>query len=314
MSQQLDFSRFKSEINLTQYAAHLGYEIDRKKSTRSSIAMRNGADKIIISRRGALWIYFSVSDDNDNGTIIDFAEKRTNKSLKEIGCDLQSWISGGVVLPQAKNYVAEVEEQIYDPARVAGVFKRCRAVTNHAYLEGRGLTDTLLSSPRFAGRIFADRYQNAAFPHYGAQGICGLELKDAEKAVFVKGSEKTLWRSNVRAGDDTLILSEAVIDALSHAVLFSNETAIYAATGGGMSPEQAEIIKQAAHGIKNLKRIVLITDNDLGGDRLTDKIQNAIATSGFSGEITRHSPDTRGDDWNDVLTTNLTQPIERKKL
>lgn len=301
MNTQLDFSRFKSEINLTQYAAHLGYEIDRKKSTRSSIAMRCGADKIIISRRGSLWVYFSVSDDNDNGTIIDFAEKRTNKSLKEIGCFLQSWIGGGVVLPQAKNYAHEVEEQVYDPARVANVFKRCRPVTNHAYLEGRGLTGGLLSSPRFAGRIFADRYQNAAFPHYGAQGICGLELKDAEKAVFVKGSEKTLWRSNVSAGDDTLILSEAVIDALSHAALFPNETAIYAATGGGMSPEQAEIIKQAVRSIKNLKRIVLITDNDTGGDRLTDKIQNAIAESGFSGEITRHSPDTRGDDWNDVL-------------
>ena len=308
MSQQLDFSRFKSEINLTQYAAHLGYEIDRKKSTRSSIAMRSGADKIIISRRGALWVYFSVSDDNDNGTIIDFAEKRTNKSLKEIGCDLQSWISGGVALPEPKSYVADVEEQIYDPARVGNVFKRCRAVTNHVYLEGRGLTGELLSSPRFAGRIFADRYQNAAFPHYGAQGICGLELKDSEKAVFVKGSEKTLWRSNVRAGDDTLILSEAVIDALSYAVLFPNETAIYAATGGGMSPEQAEIIRQAAHSIKTLKRIVLITDNDTGGDRLTDKIQNAIGMSGFSGEITRHSPDTRGGDWNDVLTTNQPNP------
>lgn len=304
MSQQLDFSCFKAEINLTQYAAHLGYEIDRKKSTRSSIAMRNGGDKIIISRRGNLWVYFSVSDDNDNGTIIDFAEKRTNKSLKEIGYELQSWITGGVVLPQAKSYVQEVEEQEYDPARVANVFKRCRPAQNHAYLEGRGVTRGLLLSPRFAERIFTDRYQNAAFPHCGSTGICGLELKNADKAIFVKGSEKTLWRSNVRAGDDMLILSEAVIDALSHAVLFPNETAIYAATGGGMSPEQTKIIRQAACGIKNLKRILVITDNDTGGDRLSDKILNAIAESDFSGEIARHSPDTRGDDWNDVLTTN----------
>lgn len=305
---QLDYSRFKSEINLTQYAAHLGYEIDRKKSTRSSIAMRKDGDKIIISRRGNLWVYFSVSDDSDNGTIIDFAEKRTNKSLKEIGYELQSWITGGAVLPQAKSYVQEVEEQEYDPARVANVFKRCRPAQNHAYLESRGFTRGLLLSPRFAGRIFTDRYQNAAFPHYGSIGICGLELKNADKAIFVKGSEKTLWRSNVRAGDDTLILSEAVIDALSHAVLFPNETAIYAATGGGMSPEQTKIIRQAACGIKSLKRILVITDNDTGGDRLSDKILNALAESGFSGEIARHSPDTRGDDWNDVLTTNQPNP------
>lgn len=303
MTHQLEFSRFKSEINLTQYAAHLGYEIDRKKSTRSSIAMRNGADKIIISRRGALWVYFSVSDDNDNGTIIDFAEKRTNKSLKEIGRELQSWIGGNAPMPEPKNYVQEVEPQEYDPARVANVFKRCRPAQNHAYLESRGLAGGVLSSPRFTGRIFTDRYQNAAFPHYHGKGICGLELKNADKALFVRGSEKTLWRSNAGAGDETLILSEAVIDALSHAVLFPNETAIYAATGGGMSPEQAEIIKQAAQGIKSLKRIALITDNDLGGDRLTDKILKAIEDGGFSGEVTRHSPEQRGDDWNDVLTT-----------
>ena len=306
MNTQLDFSRFKSEINLTQYAAHLGYEIDRKKSTRSSIAMRCGADKIIISRRGSLWVYFSVSDDNDNGTIIDFAEKRTNKSLKEIGCDLQSWIGGDMVLPEPKNYAHEVEEQVYDPARVANVFKRCRPVKNHAYLESRGLTGGLLTSPRFTGRIFADRYQNAAFPHYGTQGICGLELKCAEKAVFVKGSEKTLWRSNVRAGDNTLILSEAVIDALSHAALFPNETVIYAATGGGMSPDQAALIGDTLKSAKSITRVILITDNDTGGDRLADKIQNAIGMSGFRGEITRHSPERSGDDWNDVLKATLT--------
>jgi len=93
MTQQLDFSRFKSEINLTQYAAHLGYEIDKKKSTRSSVAMRSGADKIIISRRSGIWVYFSVSDDHDNGTIIDFAQNRTHKAIAEIGRELKSGLA-----------------------------------------------------------------------------------------------------------------------------------------------------------------------------------------------------------------------------
>ncbi|MCB1563918.1 MAG: DUF3991 and TOPRIM domain-containing protein [Alphaproteobacteria bacterium] len=301
MTQQLEFSCYKSEINLTQYAAHFGYEIDRKKSTRSSIAMRKAGDKIIISRRGGNWVYFSPVNDSDNGTIIDFIENRTQKTIGEIGRELQSWIGGFVSMPEIKNYVREIEEQEYDPARVAQVFRRCRPIQNHAYLEGRGLVKELLSSPRFAGRIFADRYNNAAFPHYNSKGICGLELKSQDKALFVRGSEKTLWRSNVRAGDDTLILSEAVIDALSHALLFPNESAIYAATGGGMSPDQAEIIRQIADNFPNIKRIVLITDNDQGGDRLTDKILSAIEEGGFGGEIIRHSPDTRGDDWNDVL-------------
>lgn len=305
MTQQFDFSRFKTEINLTQYAAHLGYEIDRKKSTRSSIAMRSGADKIIISRRGRLWVYFSVSDDTDNGTIVDFIERRTSKGLGDIGRELRGWIGGSVNFPLPKTYVQDVEEQECDPARVAKIFKGCALAKRHAYLEGRGITGAVLSSPRFSGRIFADRYGNAAFPHYDGKKLCGLELKSADKAVFVRGSEKTLWRSNVRAGDDTLILSEAVIDALSHYRLFPNENAIYAATGGGMSPEQASIIGLFVQNAANLKRVVLITDNDTGGDRLADKIQTAIQESSFSGEITRHSPETRGADWNDVLQASL---------
>lgn len=301
MTHKYDFSRFKSDINLTQYAAHLGYEVDKKKSTRSSIAMRNGGDKIIISKRGSVWVYFSPVDDTDNGTIINFVQNRTGKTLPEIGEELQSWIGGGVSLPQAKSYVREVEEQEYDPARVAKIFKKCRAVKNHAYLEGRGLSRAILSSPRFAGRIYADRYGNMAFPHYNGKDICGLELKNADKALFVRGSEKTFWRSNCKQGDDTLIIGEAVIDVVSHSILFANENAVYAATGGGMSPEQEDILKSCVQGFKALKTVILVMDNDQGGERLTQKIKNILESSGFSGEIVCHSPETQGQDWNNVL-------------
>lgn len=301
---QLDFSRFKQDINLTQYAAHLGYEVDRKKSTRSSIAMRNGGDKVIISRRNAMWVYFSVTDDQDNGTILDFAEKRTGKSISEIGKELNTWLNGSASLPEPKSYVAEVEEQEYDPSRIKRIFSKCRAVTQHAYLESRGIDKALLSSPRFAGRIFIDRYQNAVFPHYGAKGICGLELKNTDKCFFARGSEKTLWRSNGRAGDDTLIIGEAVLDGLSYHQLFMPDNAMYAATGGGMSPEQAALIQHYSQNTPTLKKIITITDNDQGGDKLTARIMAAIEDGGFSGETIRHSPQQQGADWNDVLTSS----------
>lgn len=301
MIQQFDFSRFKSEINLTQYAAHLGYEIDRRKSTRSSVAMNGGADKIIISKRGGIWVYFSVTDDRDNGTIINFAQNRTGKSIREIGQELQDWIDGAVSPLEPKTYAHEIIEQEYDPARVAKVFKGCRAVKYHAYLESRGLTSNVLSSARFAGRIYKDCYQNAAFPHYGGNGICGLELKNEKKAVFVRGSEKTLWRSNIREGDRCLILAEAVIDALSYFSLFPDEHNVYGATGGGLSLEQTRLIGAFLDQRPEIQSVRIIADNDKGGDRLSDKIQSAIKESSFSGDITRHSPDVRGQDWNDVL-------------
>ncbi len=307
MNYTYSFADFRQQINLTQYAAHLGYEIDKKKSTRSSIAMRSGADKIIISRKGANWVYFSVSDDNDNGSIVNFIQKRTHKEIAEIGKELNAWLGGGVVLPEARNYVPDVQEQVYDPARIRRIFRNCRPTTNHAYLQSRGITGALLSSDRFTGRIYTDRYNNAAFPHYGPRGICGLELKNAEKAVFVRGSEKTLWRSNVRAVDNTLIIAEAVIDALSYHQLFALENSFYTVTGGGMSPEQGGIIRLAAQNLPALKTIILITDNDEGGDKLTAKLKAVIAESGFKGEVIRHSPQGRGDDWNDVLQANQNQ-------
>ena len=95
MYQSLDYSRFKTDINLTQYAAHIGYEIDDKKSTQSSIAMRKDSDKIIVSRKGANWVYFSVMDDRDNGSIIDFIQYRTDQDLKTIGVELNTWLGGG---------------------------------------------------------------------------------------------------------------------------------------------------------------------------------------------------------------------------
>lgn len=302
---QLDYSKFKTDINLTQYAAHLGYEIDRKKSTRSSIAMRKDSDKVIISRRGNLWVYFSVTDDSDNGTIIDFAEKRTHKSIGEIGRELQNWIGDGVSLPDAKSYVREVAPQEYDPARIAGIFKSLKPVYKHRYLASRGLTDALLTDRRFVGRVFTDRYQNAAFPHFKDGQVCGLELKNHDKALFVRGSEKTLWRSNVFKGDNTLILAEAVIDALSYYALFNRGNAVYAATGGGLSLEQSEIITAFIRNFANLEHIIIIPDYDQGGDKFEKRILEAVEESGFEGLLETHKPCHEGHDWNDVYKDTL---------
>lgn len=300
-----DWIRFKTEINLSEYAAFIGYEIVKKDTTRSSIKMRRGSDIVIISKKGGIWIYFSVSGQSDNGTIVNFIQNRTGQTLAEIAKDLLEWLGEDVTRPEPKFYVQEVIEQEYDPQRVKKIFKGCKVAKNHQYLEGRGITGAVLCSKRFTGRIYEDHYQNAVFPHYNDSGVCGLELKNAEKAIFVRGSEKTFWRSNCEKGDDTLIIGEAVIDALSHSILFPNKTAIYAATGGGMSPDQCELLKELVTCCKHLKNIVIITDNDLGGDRLSERVRGILKDCSFNGAVRRDSPKIIGCDWNDVLKKAL---------
>ncbi len=301
-----DWKRFSHEINLTEYAASCGYELDRKNSTRASIKMRHGNDIIIVSKKGGAWVYFSVVDDTDNGNIINFIQKRTGKELSEIAKELKIWLGESALNIEPKHYVRDVKEQEYDPQRVQNVFKGCYPAQYHGYLQGRGIKQGLINSSRFKGRIYFDRYKNAAFPHENEKGeVCALELKNKDHGVFVKGSEKTFWRSHCFKTDDTLIIGEAVIDVLSYAILFQNERAIYAATGGGMSPDQSALLKKTLSKLHNLKTVILVTDNDEGGDRLAEKLKVIIEESRFKGEVMRHSPEQEGQDWNNVLKNKI---------
>ena len=306
LTKTFDFPRFKKEINLTQYAAYLGYEIDRKKSTRNSIAMRQGnADKVIISKQYGVWVYFSVYDDQDNGTIVDFVKNRTSKHLFEIGEELHLWLGGSIELPKPKSYVQDVEEKKADPERVKRVFNCCSPAFEHDYLKSRGISAEVLMSPRFSGRVFQDRYLNAVFPHFKDKKVCGLELKGEDTGLFVRGSEKTLWRSNITAQDDTLIISETAIDAISYQILYPLSSAFYTATSGGFSPEQGDIVRQLLTSLPQIRKIIRIMDNDNGGDVLADRLDTIINETDYQGLNNRHSPDICGLDWNDVLKKQL---------
>ena len=57
-----ELERFKVEINLSQFAAGYGCQLDKRASSRNSAVMRNlEGDKIIVAREGQHWVYFSVT-------------------------------------------------------------------------------------------------------------------------------------------------------------------------------------------------------------------------------------------------------------
>jgi hypothetical protein len=303
MTNKYDFAAFKQSINLTQYAASIGYSLDRRKSTKSSVVMRHSnGDKVIVSRRGRNWVYFSVHDDKDNGTIVSFIERRTGKRMAEIGQELSAWLGGGVILPQAGTYAPEVTEHQPDRARVKAVFGKARVCNAHPYLiNERKIPATVLSSERFKGRTYKDGYGNAVFPHYDAEGLCGLELKNTGKGVLVKGSVKGLWTSNIIKTDKALVIGEVAIDTISYHAIFAKPDTAYAAVSGGMGSQQYPIVMQLVRKMQNLETIILATDNDEGGDSIAGKLEAYLKEQGFTGEIIRRSPESRGDDWNEVL-------------
>ncbi len=83
-----ELENFKTRIDLRAYAAEQGYELDRKESWRGAAVMRHPGtdDKVIIKREAdGHYVYFSVRDDSDHGTIIDFAQRRLGLSFGALG-------------------------------------------------------------------------------------------------------------------------------------------------------------------------------------------------------------------------------------
>jgi hypothetical protein len=232
-----ELDNFKRKIDLRQYAAEQGYTLDKRESWRGSAVMRNGGDKVVIKLDGdGHYVYFSVRDERDNGSIIDFVQHRKRLSLGEVRKELRPWLRPPASSPSfagspsllAAPFPA-LEKTGKNRMQVETEYRRMRDAPRHPYLEReRRLPAALLGSDRFAGRIRIDGHGNAVFPHFDEQGLCGYELKNRNFTGFAKGGEKGLWLSHTKPDDDRAVFAESAIDALSHAALHLAKHTSYA--------------------------------------------------------------------------------------
>jgi hypothetical protein len=297
LRQRDELDRFKTGINLTEYAASEGYQLDRRASSRNSVVMgHSGGDKIVIARgEDDHWIYFSVRDETDNGSIIDFIQHRRRCSIGAVRQELRPWIGGSFFRPVPGLYVSEVVPVSRDRAGVIRALAGMRPLITHRYLEEeRGIPRSLLEHPRFAGRVLIDARSNVVFPHADRDGPCGYEVKNRGFTGFAPGGEKGLWISGVQRTDTALVLAESGIDALSYAALHPDEHARYASFGGAINPSQPSLIRAAIERLAPGATVRIATDNDEDG-------------AGFAAEpgrgdlaVERAAP-ADGKDWNDVL-------------
>jgi hypothetical protein len=299
-----ELERFKCNINLIEFALTEGYRIDRRESSPGSVVMRHLAgDKIVIARgHDGHWIYFSVRDEGDNGSIIDFIQHRRRCSLADVRAVLRPWVGGVVPLPLDAPPVPGVAPVSRDRASVLRALALMRPVVSHRYLEVvRGIPRACLTSGRFAGRVLVDRYGNAIFPHADLLGPCGYEAKNRDYTGFAKGGEKGLWVSGVRRTDRCLVIAESAIDAMSYAVLVPDPTARYASFGGACNPTQPALLAAAVSRLGEGACVVVATDNDPEGERFGHMIFDLVAATGRADlSAVRARPTLK--DWNAVLT------------
>jgi len=307
-------------INLPEYATSRGYRLIRRERTRnggsrgstsSSLLMRHPTtdDKIVIRLEAdGHWTYFSVRDERDNGTIIDFLQSRGALTLGRVREELRIWSGQERPALSREDVRFSVDVHRRDRTAVREAFSRARVVSNSAYLNSRGIRPETLSCERFQGTWRVDDHDNLLFPHRdgpGIDGICGFEKKSRTYTGFSAGGNKTIWVSNARAGDRKLVLAEAVIDIFSYHQLHHDDHACYASTGGSFGARQAQFIARAIANMPAEATVVIATDSDDAGEKLAAK----IAALAEKARVVR-DPSPVGKDWNDCLKDREREYIE----
>ena len=291
------------QIDLRAYAAAHGYQLDKKESWRGTSVMRHPVthDKVIIKRgMDGHYVYFSVRDDRDNGSIIDWVQFRQGLSLGAVRKELRPWIGQPPVSVPAFPELRKTEK---DRMKVETAYARMKdASDGHPYLEReRALPGPLLALDRFAGRIRIDDRGNAVFPHIDTQGLSGYELKNSGFTGFASGGSKALWLSHELPDDNRLVFSESAIDALSHAVLFPDNQTRYASIGGKPNPQQPELIRSAIARMPAKSKIVAAMDADADGQKLAEIVRAAVQLSGRDDLSFVFQEPVGFKDWNDQL-------------
>jgi hypothetical protein len=301
-----EIDRFK-RIPLPRYAIEVyGYQFLPRKSGPASLALRHPStgDKIIVRRDvDGHWTYFSVRDDLDNGTILDFVRSRgQSRNFGHIRKELRQWL--GTSRPEQGDSATYVSSPppARDPRAVAEAFDAARITATCAYLESRGLTRETLSDPRFAGTWRLGRYGNALFAHRDDAGaLSGFEIKNRGFTSFSPGGVKTAWQSNTRPDDHALVITESAIDALSYHALRGNAASgyRYLSTGGTPGTRQLELLERLLAAVPTGSEIIAAVDQDDAGTKLAERLE---VLAGAYAHLTfrRDSPES-DKDWNDVL-------------
>ncbi len=300
MDDELD--HFKRAANLTEVAASLGYELaSGQRPTAATIAMRHPAtdDKIIIRRdRDGHWTYFSVRDDRDNGSVIDFLQRRRSSDLGAVRRALRAWLRQDRPRPPDGRYRVDAPSRPRDPTTVSGTYSAALGKESR-YLIARGISPDTLASARFAGSFRVDRRGNVLFPHRDPSArarVVGFEVKNRDFTSFASGGRKTYWMSATRPDDVRLIIVEGTIDAFSYHQLFPSTRTRYLSTAGAVGAGQLALIGQAIASMPKGAEIVTATDADAAGD----KLHVHLASVAGRARVRRHASPVPKD-WNDCL-------------
>ncbi|NRB41038.1 MAG: toprim domain-containing protein [Pseudomonadales bacterium] len=264
-------------------------------------------DKIVIAKGNTnIWIYFSVRDDSDNGTIIEFVQNRSGLNLGKLRIELRPWIGRPANPNDIAKYVSHLEPASYSRSTVLAMFSNSRLITESEYLCGRGLALSTIVDSRFKSMVKEDRNGNTIFPHYDKDGLSGYEIKNYSFTGFAKSGQRSFWTSQCYQHDKRLVLSESAVDSLSYHQLHGDEFTRHLSSAGTLSGHQQKVLIGVFSKLPDGFEVVTAFDNDEAGEKYREIIKELVPSR---LELRDHAPDRGCNDWNKVLSTSCESNI-----
>lgn len=277
------------QVNIEAIAQSIGYARDKAASTPRVAVIRRDAEKLLVTNGRNGPMYRNERDHQDQGDAIDFVTRHMGLNLGQARQFLRSWAG---TVPTSSFHPAHLEASTTDYR------KKSHAVWNaavwnpeHPYLLHRGLSAATLADPRFHDTYRQDKRGNVIFPHRDREGLCGYELRNHDFKGFGEGCKKGLWHSNNLKIASAIVITEAVIDALSHSQLYGWDVA-YVALGGAIGARQRDLlVSLLAKAHARSAMVIIATDNDEAGESYFDQLKLLAPM-----KIKRHRPISK--DWN----------------
>ena len=180
--------RFK-QSDFRQYAASVGFVVDRRESSRGCTVMRRDHEKILVSRKlDGVYTFWSPHDDTDRGTILDFIQHRNaGLNLGSVRKELRVWLGSTAPTPPT---MPELAPTVTDLDEVRRRYAVMLILLSHPYLEHeRHIPSSITRQPSLCWPD-TDR---------SIRRGCISSLRCRGRGVWIR-VEKQKWLHRLRAG------------------------------------------------------------------------------------------------------------------
>ncbi|GHV64478.1 hypothetical protein FACS1894199_02820 [Bacteroidia bacterium] len=278
MAELIDFTAAKDK--LLQVIQSQGYTQDKEKSCANWLVFRYGGDRIIVPQNYNYTLFYNPNIPADKGDVVDFIRHRLNG-----GIDTTIPMQGNKervqnTLQQAACFVPTQTIPIEKPKingqyhyNITPLDSIPLGVSN--LLKKRGINPELLAIPDIANEIGILHSPNGDFKNlfFHWRNINGEKVGGQYKYLtqtggtikaFTGGTSRhnSVWATSLE-GKSAVFVCEDPIDALSYRQLYPHKNYALLATGGSITAEQAQIIRDKARQA-NIP-IILGNDNDIAG-------------------------------------------------